>query len=167
MSEGPFGAGPRALLIGYGNPYRSDDGVARHVLNIVRERWGLPPLALDESGEDQLGRAVDTLMLHQLLPELAPLLADYDRVIFVDAHAGAIPEEVRVAPVAEEQGFQAVVHHMTPGHLLHYTRMAAGGAPRAWLVSILGERFDFGENLTEPCRARAAAAAEDILRLLG
>ncbi len=166
MSEIEAKTAGRALLVGYGNPYRRDDGVARHILNMVRERCGRPPLPPDASGEDDLGRAVDTVMAHQLLPEMAHLLAEYDRVVFVDAHAGTIPEDVRVLRVSEEQGFQAVVHHMTPGHLLYYTRLTSGRSPETWLVSVRGHDFDFGEDLSPQCRAHAEQAAEEILRLL-
>ncbi len=166
MSDIPSESAGRALLVGYGNPYRRDDGVARHILNMVRERRGFPPLPPDASGEDDLGHDVDTVMAHQLLPEMAPLLTGYARAVFVDAHAGGIPEDVRVLAVSDEQGFQAVVHHMTPGHLLYYTRLSAGCAPRSWLVSVRGYDFDFGEDLTAECRAHAECAAAAILRLL-
>jgi hydrogenase maturation protease len=156
----------RALVIGYGNPYRRDDGVALHVMNMVRERLGILPLPPDASGEDDLGHAVDTVMAHQLLPEMAALLAGYDRVVFIDAHAGGIPETVRVLPVSEEQGFQAVVHHMTPGHLLHYARLHAGCTPQGWLVSVRGYDFDFGETLSEACAMNAQEALKEVMRLI-
>lgn len=157
----------RTLIIGYGNPFRRDDGVAYHILNAVRGRLGLRALARDEDGEDELGRQVDTLMLHQLLPELAPLLADYARVIFVDAHAGGIPEDVRVIPVAQEYGFQAVTHHMSPGMMLALAEQARGKAPEGFLVSVRGEDFDFGEELSAACQAFARLAVERIMALEG
>lgn len=156
----------RTLIIGYGNPYRRDDGVAWHIINAIRERTGQEPLAREDDGEDQLGAAVDTLMLHQLLPELAPLLKDYAQAVFVDAHAGSIPEDVRVIAVEEEYGFQAVTHHMSPGMMLRLAREVGGAAPRGWLVSVRGADFDFGEELSAPCRAFAAEAVERILEFL-
>lgn len=158
----------RTLIIGYGNPYRRDDGVAWHIINAIRAHLGLGPLAREDDGEDQLGGAVDTLMLHQLLPELAPLFKDYGQVVFVDAHAGSIPENVRVIAVEEEYGFQAVTHHMSPGMMLRLAREVSGEAPpQGWLVSVRGADFDFGEELSEPCRAFAAEATAIILEFLG
>lgn len=156
----------RTLIIGYGNPYRRDDGVALHVINALRQRGGRPPLAPGEDGEDELGGAVDTLMLHQLLPELAPRLKDYARVVFVDAHAGAVAEDVRVVAVEAGYGFQAVTHHMSPGMMLTLARELAGAAPRGWLVSVRGVDFDFGTDLSEGCRHCAAQAVERIAALL-
>lgn len=156
----------RSLIIGYGNPYRRDDGVAYHIINDLRVRTGRQPLAREDDGEDELGGPADTLMLHQLLPELAPLFKDYDQVIFVDAHAGSIPEDVRVIPVEEDYGFQAVTHHMSPGMMLSLARQVNGSAPRGWLVSVRGTDFDFGDELSEPCQAWAAEAVEKILELI-
>ncbi|MDH7487891.1 MAG: hydrogenase maturation protease [Anaerolineae bacterium] len=153
----------RTLVIGYGNPYRRDDGVALHVANFLRATQGLRPLALDEDGLDDCGHPLDTVVLHQLLPEIAPMLADYDLVVFVDAHTGVIPDDVRVLPVQEEYGFQAVTHHMSPGMMLALARAARGRAPEAVLVSIRGEDFDFGDGLSAGCKARAETAVRAIL----
>ncbi len=151
------------LVVGYGNPYRRDDGVAFYVANALRRGQGLRPLELDEDGLDDRGHPLDAVVLHQLLPEIAPVLADYELVVFVDAHTGVIPDDVRVLPVQEEYGFQAVTHHMSPGMMLALSRAARGQAPEAVLVSIRGEDFDFGEGLTEGCRARADKAVHLIL----
>jgi hydrogenase maturation protease len=155
----------RTLVIGYGNPYRCDDGVAYHIINAIREKRGQRPLTPEEDGEDELGGALDTLMLHQLLPELAPLFKDYARVIFVDAHAGGIAEEVRVIPVEEDYGFQAVTHHMSPGMMLTLARQLGGAAPHGWLVSVKGTDFDFGAELSAACAQYAAEAARRIEEL--
>ena len=156
----------RMLVIGYGNPYRRDDGVAFHIINALRKRLGLRALAPDEDGEEELGGPIDTLMLHQLLPELAPLLKDYEKIVFVDAHAGIIPDEIRVVAVREEYGFQAVTHHMSPGMMLALAREANGtAASEAWLVSVKGVDFDFGTELSPACQGYAMAAAEKILAM--
>ena len=157
----------RTLVIGYGNPYRRDDGVAFHVVNDLRQRLGAPPLQPDEDGLDDLGRGVDTIMLHQLLPETAPLFADYATAIFVDAHIGAIAEDVRVISVQEEYGFQAVTHHMSPGMLLALARAANGKAPAGYLVSIRGYDFDFGLEISKGCKVNANSAVQKILALAG
>ena len=38
----------RTLVLGFGNVYRRDDGVAFVVLNALRQRLGLPVLAVDD-----------------------------------------------------------------------------------------------------------------------
>jgi len=155
----------RTLVIGYGNPYRHDDGVAFYVANALRESAGATPLQPDEDGLDDLGRSMDAIMLHQLLPEIAPVLAGYETVVFVDAHTGVIPDSVRVTPVEEAYGFQAVTHHMSPGMLLTLAQAVNGAAPTGYLVSIRGYEFDFGQGISEACKVHADAAVERILAL--
>jgi Ni,Fe-hydrogenase maturation factor len=87
-------------------------------------------------------------------------------VVFVDAHTGIIPEEIRVVPVKEEYVFHAVTHHMSPGMLLAMARKTQGTAPPGYLVSIKGDDFDFGLGLTDACRTRADASLQKILDLL-
>jgi hydrogenase maturation protease len=155
----------RLLVIGYGNPYRRDDGVAFYVVNALRRQQSRRELQPDEDGLDDLGHALDTVMMHQLVPELVPLLSLYGAVVFVDAHVGTIPEEVRRIPVQEERRFHAVTHHMSPGMLLGLAREAKGVAPPGYLVSVRGENFDFGLGLSEACRPRVNLAVEEILNL--
>jgi hypothetical protein len=38
--------------------------------------------------------------------------------------------------------------------------------PKAHLVSVKGDDFDFGLGLTEPCKLRAEGAVEKILELI-
>ena len=156
----------KSLIIGYGNVYCRDDGVAFYVINNLRKRLGLRDLQPDEDGLDELGQPIDTVLLHQIVPEVIPVIGQYQQVVFVDAHQGTIPEDVRVVRVKEEMGFHAVTHHMSPGMLLAMARQTHQVAPEAYLVSVKGENFDFGLGLSEPCRLRAESAAQKILELL-
>ncbi|HSB03814.1 MAG TPA: hydrogenase maturation protease [Thermodesulfobacteriota bacterium] len=156
----------RSLIIGYGNVYCHDDGVALHIINRLRTQSGLRELQPDEDGYDELGGSLDTLLLHQLVPEIMTILTQYDQVVFVDAHKGIIPDDVRVVAVREELGFHAVSHHMSPGMLLAMARQAHHFAPEAHLVSVKGEDFDFGLGLSRTCRVRADAAVQRILELV-
>ncbi len=157
---------PSALLvIGYGNTYCGDDGVGFYVVNALRSRLGVRELQTDEDGLDDLGHGIDSIMLYQLVPEVAPALSKYRTVVFVDAHLGTVPEDVRVIRVNEEFSFHAVTHHMSPGMLLATARKTNGSAPTGYVVSIRGERFDFGLGLTDECKVRADLAIERILGL--
>jgi hydrogenase maturation protease len=154
------------LVIGYGNTYCGDDGVGFYIANALRSRMGLRELQTDEDGLDDLGHGIDSIMLHQLVPEVAPVVSNYRTVVFVDAHLGTVPEDVRVIPVHEEYSFHAVTHHMSPGMLLATARKTNGAAPTGYVVSIRGERFDFGLGLTDGCKVRADLAIERILGLV-
>jgi hydrogenase maturation protease len=154
------------LVIGFGNVYTRDDGVGYYVVNALRRRMGVRELQIDEDGLDDLGKDLDTLLVHQLIPEIAPVAARYQAVVFVDAHMGVIPDEVRVIPVKEEYGFHAVTHQMSPGMLLATARKVQGTAPPGYLVSVKGEDFDFGLGLTDACRKRADASVQIILDIV-
>ena len=156
----------KSLIIGYGNVYCHDDGVGFFIINLLRKRSGLNELRSDEDGLDELGQPIDTVLLHQLVPEVIPIVTQYQIVIFVDAHQGTIPEDVRVVRVKEELGFHAVTHHMSPGMLLALARQTYHVAPEAYLVSVKGEDFDFGLGLSEPCKLRAEMATQRILELV-
>jgi hydrogenase maturation protease len=138
----------RVLVIGYGNPSRRDDGVGLAVVNGLRERLGKPPLVDNDDGFRELGGEADTLFLQQLNPELAETLAAYDHVWFVDAHLGAPPELVRRVRLSASLDPALVSHHFKPETLLALAGQMYGHVPRAELISILGQDFDFGEELS-------------------
>jgi hydrogenase maturation protease len=146
----------RNLVIGYGNPSRNDDGVGLAVVNQLRQRLGLRALdeitdGLDELGEELTGgpgSRLDTLFLQQLTPELAETVASYDRLILVDAHAGAYPNLVHTCELLPRHDPAMVSHILKPEHLLALARQHYGKAPRAELFSVRGFDFDFGETLS-------------------
>ncbi len=153
------------LVIGYGNAYCRDDGVALYVINELRRFRGMRKLQPDEDGLDELGHSFDSIMLHQLVPEIIPVVAGYRLVFFVDAHVGTIPDKVRVVRVEEERGFHAVSHHMSPGMVLKMVREMKGVTPVSYLVSVRGENFDFGFGISETCKPSADIAIKKILDL--
>ena len=74
------------LIAAFGNQYRRDAGVGYVVVNVIRERLGRPVLTPLDDGYADLGHTVDTIVLPHLVPELAETVADYDLLIFIDAH---------------------------------------------------------------------------------
>lgn len=156
----------RTLMIGYGNPSRRDDGVALHVLNALRTRWGRAPLAPWSDGWDDLQGTRDSLFLQQLTPELAETLAEYDVVVFVDAALPEAGEPVRLSPVEPALRMAAVSHHMEPGALLALTRQLYGRAPAGWLVSVRGHDMDFGDQLSPETAAALPDAVARVAALV-
>ena len=156
----------RTLIVGYGNPYRRDDGAGYHVLKAIATRLGRPPLALDEDGLDALGKDVDLVCLPQLLPELAEMLAAYDQVIFVDAHTGAYTEDLRCVSVEPRYVPSAFTHHMAPEMLLGLALAFSETVPPAYLLSVRGHDFDFGVELSERTEQLADEVVERIMRLV-
>ena len=155
----------QVLVIGFGNVYRRDDGVAFHVLNVLRERLGRPVLAVDDDGFADLGHRIDTVLLHQIVPELADVASAYDLVVFVDAHVGSVPELIR------EEELMACFRSVTVSHQLHPCTLLAliqelhGRSVRGVLLSIIGHDFEFGEGLSAGTAALVPAAVERILAL--
>src|SRR6476469_3025021 len=99
---------PRRLIVAYGNPLRSDDGVAWRAAAALQETF-LPEQA-------------EILTLHQLGPELAESASRSECVIFVDAAAcPGRPGEIQVKELSEsdsETDSSAFCHAMSPSHVL-------------------------------------------------
>lgn len=158
----------RTLVIGYGNVDRQDDGVAHHVLNEARRRLGLPALAIDEPGLEDLGHEPDFVSVLQLGPELLDLALEYDRLILVDAHVDAEAGDsgVRRAAVQPEYAPSAFTHHMTPAMFLALLRALYQREPAAFVVSVRGHEFDFERDLSAATAALVGPAAEQVLHLI-
>jgi len=155
------------LLVGYGNTSRRDDGVAARILEGLLARLGLDGPQI--TGEDDLdaGHGLRLLFLHQLAPELAELVAGYDTVVFIDAHvegSGWEPLSWQRLGPAVEAGM--VGHHLKPGVVLALAERLYGCSPEAYLLSVLGHDFDFGESLSEETSALAERAVDRLEQLV-
>lgn len=156
---------PRILVCGFGNLYRRDDGVGYAVVNALRERLGRPPLDPLDDGFNELGHMLDTVVLHQLVPELAETLADYDLVIFVDAHTGSVAEDIREEWLEAAYRTPFVYHQMHPATLLELARQMHGRAPVGILLSVRGHDVNFGTGLSPETAALVPHAVERIMEL--
>jgi len=130
----PEWTGGSLLVIGYGNPLRSDDGLGWMIAKELAKR---------------IGESARVLTVHQLTPELAEAIGEADLVIFIDACYEGSPgswqcETIRGA-LAPSQTF---AHHMTPATLLIYARAVLNVEPAALLVSVAGGSFEYGQNLS-------------------
>jgi hydrogenase maturation protease len=136
---------PHILIVAYGNPMRSDDGVA----------WRAADALASEFPE----AAVDIHRLHQLTPELADTLRNYRCVIFVDAsscddpltQAGTIRVEEILGGASEPARFS---HVLSPKKVLDLAAQLYGASPRTFVVTVAGESFTHGDSLS-PVVARA------------
>ena len=157
----------RTLVAGFGNMYRRDDGVSSFVINALRRRTGRPELAPDEDGFDDLGNEIDTVLLHQLVPELAVDVAGYDLVIFVDAHVAQMEDDLREEELDVCYKPATVSHQLHPCSVLALANQMHGHAPAGVLLSLRGYDFDFGEGLSDTTAAIVPAAVDRILDLAG
>ena len=156
----------RALIIGFGNIDRADDGVAYSVINALRRRLGQKPLLEDETGLEELGVQVDSVFLSQLTPELLETVAGYRQVIFVDAHVYENVDALHCEPVSPEYTPSTFTHHLTPAAFLALLKTLYHREPAGYLVSIRGHDFDFHRDLSAETEVLVGPAVEYILRLL-
>ena len=144
---------PRVLIIAYGNPLRSDDGVGWVVAEELRRR-----LASSE---------VEVVRLQQLLPEVAEGLSRTETVIFVDASCDGEPGKVRCQTVLPPPAKVQFSHQLSPAEILGLASRLYGATPRAFCVSLAGQCFEHGEKLSESIAARLpllAATVEQLTR---
>jgi hydrogenase maturation protease len=159
----PANAVPRTLVIGYGNLDRGDDGVAYHVVNALRQRLGQKVLSEDETGLEELGGQMDSILLTQLAPELIATLAGYQQIIFVDAHVHEGVPDLYCAPVSPQRAASSFSHHLTPALLLALLQAMRHVEPAAHIVSIRGHDFDFHRRLSDATARMVQPAVEHIL----
>lgn len=136
---------PHILVVAYGNPLRSDDGIAWRVAQALQAKF---------SSDD-----VEILCLHQLAPELAESAGLFDGIIFLDAASGPIPGEVRIEEIAAHAPEQASSHALTPAAVLSLAARLYNARPRSFAITVTGHNFDHGESLSPP----VAAALPDLI----
>ena len=141
---------PRVLIVAYGNPLRSDDGLAWHAADELEGK-----LAVSE---------VEILRVHQLAPELAETVSRCAAVIFVDAASAekGQPGEVRCEEIHEGVGEARFSHQLSPSAVITLAGKLYGARPHAFSVTLTGQSFDHGESLSP---AVAAALPAYVARI--
>ncbi len=126
----------RTLIIGIGNPLRSDDGlgwaVAEHLARECDTNW-------------------DIQIVHQLTPDVAQWMSDVSLVIMVDASHTGEPGELHVRPLSSSSTAQPgaiSTHHTTPEELAALTTVIYGHCPPVMIVTMTGADFSIGEHLS-------------------
>jgi len=156
----------RTLILGYGNVDRGDDGLGYYVVNEVSRRLAHADLEPYGYEPEMLTPEIGGLFQRQLVPEMAEMLADFDRVIFVDAHTGAFDEELRVTRVEPGYAPHALTHHMSPETLLYLTEVMDGHGPAGYLFSARGYEFDFCDVLSTRTHILADQIVERVLEMV-
>jgi hydrogenase maturation protease len=145
----------RPLVICYGNPLRSDDGVAWHIA--------------DRLGDHPRFASVDLLRCHQLTPELAEDVSRAGCVVLVDARAGGTPgtvDSVVVATPASIATGSVRSHSLTPEGLAGLSLALFGRVPPMRVVSVSAGSLAVGECLSAPVQSAVLVASEAIVRAI-
>ena len=143
---------PRLLIIAFGNPLRSDDGLAWRVA--------------EELAKIALPSDVEIITQNQLTPEVAPLVSQATMTLFIDAARGGIAGEVTAEPLQPEAASSVFTHEYSPGVILALAQRLYGRCAKGFAISICGECFDHGETLSakvEENLPRAVALAKQFL----
>jgi hydrogenase maturation protease len=146
-------AGVKPLIIGFGNPMRTDDGLGWHAAQFLRGRFST--------------EQAQVIAAYQLAPEMARAVADASVVIFIDAEQGATPGRVTaraVQPRAEAP--RTFTHHLSPAALIACARLLFQKMPPAHLVTVSASEFCPGESLTKPVAAAVDEVARQVDRIL-
>jgi len=140
----------RVLVIGIGNPGRTDDGLG-------------PALVARLAGLALPG--VDTDANYQLNIEDAEAVSRYETVVFVDASVEAAPpyEFTELRPTAE---IAMTTHELRPGAVLALCEELYGRRPRARTLAIRGYAWELREGLSAKAEANLAAALDFLVEWL-
>jgi hydrogenase maturation protease len=153
----------KTLVFGYGNIDRQDDGVAWHVLLAVMQKLGIDTSRVDENELPLSSGDYEFHFQLQLMPEFAEDLGQFDRVVFIDAHTGNVPEDVHQETILAAYQSSPFTHHMTASTLLSLCQVINGKVPEAVLVSVRGYEFEFTRTLSERTNVLADQAAQRII----
>lgn len=135
------------LLLACGNTLRGDDAAAHAVLSLI------------EPGRNHTIRAV-----HQLTPELAPEIARFSRVVFIDADAGS--NALRIEPLSTTTPRSPLTHAANPEEVVALARALFGFAGEAFLCRIPARGFGAGEAPAPQVLQLAQEAAAAIAKLI-
>lgn len=140
----------KAVVIGFGNDLRSDDGVGRWVADQIEA------LGLDD---------VDVRSVSQLTPELALTLAGRSMAVFVDASVDTPVLTVeRVEPAGPAPAL--VTHHGSASALLSLTSSVGRPPETAIMISIPASNLEVGFEFSEVTGVAAVEAVEQIVELV-
>jgi hydrogenase maturation protease len=145
----PLLGGRGALIYGYGNLGRKDDGLG--VLCAQKlEAW------LRDMGDENV--VVETN--YQLNIEDAELISAFETVYFIDASLEAINDVEITEIVPDTNIIEFSMHAMSPAYVLKLSEELFGNRPKAWLVHIKGYDWDFVEGLSPQARKNLNTAFE-------
>jgi hydrogenase maturation protease len=161
-------AWPESLLvIGYGNPYRRDDGAGPALAEKLVCFWA------------SQGLFAKLIISTQLEPELAWEIAKQraGAVVFVDCREQDESDKIQVSslPQVSEGDWSegelyeispSLGHHVGPTTVLLYAALLYGQRPQAWLVTIPGTDFGHGQCFSPEVNQRLMDISKPARQLL-
>lgn len=147
----------KILIVAYGNPLRSDDGVAWHAADLLEQKLA--------------GSQIEILRLHQLGPELSETLSHSATTIFIDAAAAdgrTVAGEIRVEELTplENPDASRFTHMLSPHTVVAMAATLYGAKPQACLVTVTGMSFDHGRALSPSVETALPKLVSEVVRLV-
>ncbi len=143
---------PRILVIGYGNPLRSDDGIGWRAAEELQSR-------IETS-------RVEVIQCHQLAPELAEKFRDTAVVLFIDAQAEGPPGAWNHQRLHAANSTSVFSHGPTPAALLALAADLYGASPEVHLFTVCGSSFGYGECFSPAVDRALPSVVAEIEALL-
>ncbi len=136
----------KVLVIGYGNTLRGDDAAGVRAAELIAERHP----------------EIESLCLHQLMPELAEQIAECDTVVFLDADVNATQPNARLLTTSDSAD-QPRTHFLSPKSLLTLSQQLYRRVPaQSYSIGIPASSFGFSEHLS----SRSASAVQECLAMV-
>ena len=136
------------LIVGYGNPLRSDDGIGWHAARL---------LATDPRLD-----GARVLAQHQLAPELAEDVSQASLVVLLDAAEGD-PGSVSVRQIEPRPATPATwSHHLDPETLAGLAQTLYGAVPPIVLVSVAAATFAEDDGLSSTLQQALPGVVETV-----
>jgi hydrogenase maturation protease len=130
----------KTLIIGIGNPLRGDDGLGWHAAN--------------QLGQTILSPDIEIIAVQQLTIDLVEAIHQVDFALFIDSRLDQPPGIFAVQNIEPDSCRQSSVSHFfDPETLLSAVQALYGKHPKAMLLTISADQFEFSENLSEPVQA--------------
>lgn len=142
---------PRLLIVGYGNPLRSDDGFGCHVAQRLR---------------GELAGDVEVIAAQQLTPEIAEVASHAERVLFLDASHGGTPGSLNCQLIAPAESPSRHSHELSPAVVLGLSKELYGRCPTAHLLTVAAESFEAGETMTPTVAEAIPAVMAQVQRFI-
>jgi hydrogenase maturation protease len=149
-------ASKRAVIIGFGNPSRGDDGIGPELMNRAEALVELHPEAYD----------VECIQDFQLQIEHSMDLDGPGMALFLDASVSAAPP-FTLTRLRPSQDASYTTHELSPSSVLHvFEQVNHRPPPPCFLLSVRADQFDLGVDIAPPAMANLEAAWDLLTRLM-
>lgn len=142
-------SGDKTLVVGVGNPLRSDDGIGPYVAHLLNEKH-IPQ--------------VQTLIVQQLNPEMIEYMTNFDPIIIVDANLGK--HEMEFKKLNTPACGVSSSHYATPALLASLAQTVYGKTLNVYTCLLKGENFEVGEGFSVSAKTIADRAVDTIENFL-